>query len=90
MKFTFFRIFLLLKNFSLFWTQNVSKLRKSKKLISHRRISSHRGRIEELVHWLRSPPSSTLEGEHGHRIEQRLAEYERRLAEELQRIESHV
>jgi transposase len=48
------------------------------------------GRIEELVHELRSHPSSTLEGEHGHRIEQRLAEHERRLAEELQRIESHV
>jgi hypothetical protein len=44
-------------------------------------------RIEELVHELRSHPSSTLEGQHGHQIEMRLAEHERRLAEELRRIE---
>jgi hypothetical protein len=44
-------------------------------------------RIEELVHELRSHPSSTLEGQHGHQIELRLAEHERRLAEELRRIE---
>jgi hypothetical protein len=43
--------------------------------------------IEELVHELRSHPSSTLEGQHGQQIEQRLAEHERRLAEELRRIE---
>ncbi len=44
-------------------------------------------RIEELVHELRIHPSSTLEGAHGQQIEQRLAEHERRLAEELRRIE---
>jgi len=45
-------------------------------------------RIEELVHELRSHPSSTLEGAHGQQIEQRLAEHEKRLAEELKRIEA--
>ncbi len=48
------------------------------------------GRIEELVHELRSHPSSHVDREHELRIEQRLAEHEKRLAEELRRIESHV
>ncbi len=47
------------------------------------------GRIEELVHELRSHPSSHVDREHELRIEQRLAEHEKRLAEELRRIESH-
>ncbi len=44
-------------------------------------------RIEELVHELRIHPSSTLESAHAQQIEQRLAEHEKRLAEELRRIE---
>jgi len=45
-------------------------------------------RIEELVHELRIHPSSTLESAHAQQIEQRLAEHEKRLAEELKRIEA--
>jgi hypothetical protein len=44
-------------------------------------------RIEELLHELRVHPSTHLDFEHGHQILQRLAEHERRLAEELKRIE---
>ncbi len=46
-------------------------------------------RIEELVHELRAHPSTHLDFEHGHQILQRLVEHERRLAEELTRIEGH-
>jgi sensor domain CHASE-containing protein len=44
-------------------------------------------RIRELVHELRAHPSTHLDAEHARQIEQRLAEHERRLAEELRRIE---
>jgi len=44
-------------------------------------------RIRELLHELRTHPSSHLEAEHARQIEQRLAEHERRLAQELRRIE---
>ncbi len=46
-------------------------------------------RIEEILYELRTHPSSTLEGEQALRIEQRLAEHERVLAEELKLIESY-
>jgi hypothetical protein len=45
--------------------------------------------IEAIVYELRTHPSSTLEGEQALRIEQRLAEQERILAQELKSIESH-
>jgi sensor histidine kinase regulating citrate/malate metabolism len=40
-------------------------------------------RIEELIYELRTHSISTLEGEHGHRIELRLAQHIKRLDEEL-------
>jgi hypothetical protein len=45
-------------------------------------------RIEELIYELRTHPSSTLEGEHGHIIELRLAQHIKRLDEELNQTAS--
>jgi hypothetical protein len=45
-------------------------------------------RIEELIYELRTHLSSTLEGEHGHRIELRLAQHIKRLDEELNQTAS--
>jgi hypothetical protein len=52
-------------------------------------IANQTIRIEEIVYELRTHPSSTLQGEQALRIEQRLAEQERILAEELKLIESY-
>ncbi len=53
-------------------------------------IQHQTDRIEELVHELRSHPSSHLEAGHAKEILQRLAEHERRLAEELRLVEEHI
>jgi hypothetical protein len=45
-------------------------------------------RIEELIYELRTHPNSTLEEEHGHRIELRLAQHIKRLDEELNQTAS--
>jgi DNA gyrase/topoisomerase IV subunit A len=46
-------------------------------------------RIEELVNELRAHPNAQVEAAHARQIQQRLVEHERRLAQELRRIEGH-